>query len=175
LGEVEYTFKHALTQVVAYNSVLIERRRRLHQRAGEAIEALFKDRIGDHLAGLAHHYSRTANMPKAVEYLVRAGSEAAARFAHSEAVTQLYSALEFLERLPDDAERARQELSIQFVLAGSLGDAKGWTAAELEPVLARGRELCAQIRDPVLAFFALSGQFRMCQGKVELNNSGTRR
>src|SRR6266478_3634990 len=88
-GEAEYTFKHALTQEVAYNSVLMERRRVLHERTGEAIETLFKDRIDDHLAKLAHHYSRTANTRKAVEYLFRAGSQAAARYAHSEAVIRL--------------------------------------------------------------------------------------
>ena len=158
-GEAEYTFKHALTQEVAYNSVLMERRRLLHERTGEAIEALFKDRIDDHLAELAHHYSRTANTRKAVEYLFRAGSQAEARFAYSEAVTRLSSALEFLKRLPDDAERARQELSVQSVLGRSLSNVKGWAAAELEPVYARARELCAQIRDPALAFRALYGQW----------------
>ena len=97
LGEAEYTFKHALTQEVAYNSMLMERRRLLHERTGEAIEALFKERIDDHLAELAHHYSRSANTRKAVEYLFRAGSQATARFAYSEAVTRLSSALELLE------------------------------------------------------------------------------
>ena len=76
LGEAEYTFKHVLTQEVAYNSVLMERRRLLHERTGEAIEALFKDRIDDHLAELAHHYSRSANTRKAVDYLFRAGRQA---------------------------------------------------------------------------------------------------
>ena len=97
LGEAEYTFKHALTQEVAYNSVLMERRRLLHERTGQAIEALFKERIDDHLAEVARHYSRSANTRKAVEYLFRAGSQAAARFAHTEAVTLLSSTLEFLK------------------------------------------------------------------------------
>ena len=171
LGEAEYTFKHALTQEVAYNSVLMERRRLLHERTGEAIEALFKDRIDDHLAELAHHYSRTANTRKAVEYLFRAGSQAAARSAHSEAVTRLSSALEFLKHLPDDAERARQELSVQSVLGHSLGTVKGWAAAELEPVYARARELCAQIRDPALAFRALYGQWIMRWWKLETDKA----
>src|SRR5713101_5317217 len=168
-GEAEYTIKHALTQEVAYNSVLMERRRLLHERTGQAIEALFKDRIDDHLAELAHHYSRTANTRKAVEYLFRAGSRAAERFAHSEAVTQLFSALEFLKHLPDDAERARTELSAQSVLGLSLAAVKGWAAAELEPVYARTRELCAQVRDPALAFPALLGQWAMCWFKLELH------
>jgi class 3 adenylate cyclase len=108
LGEAEYTFKHALTQEVAYNSVLLKRRRLLHERAGEAIEVLFKDRIDDHLAELAHHCSRSASTRKAVEYLFRAGSQAMARSAFSEAATRLSSALELLKHLPDDAERRAQ-------------------------------------------------------------------
>ena len=169
LGEAEYTFKHALTQEVAYNSVLMERRRLLHERTGEAIEALFKERIDDHLAELAHHYSRTANTRKAVQYLFRAGSQAEVRFAYSEAVTRLSGALEFLKRLPDDAERARQELAVQSVLGASLSNEKGWAAAELEPVYARARELYAQIRDPALAFRPLFGQWMMRWWKLELH------
>jgi tetratricopeptide (TPR) repeat protein len=170
LGE-EYTFKHVLTQEVAYNSVLMERRRLLHERTGAAIEALFKDRIDDHLAELAHHYSRTANTRKAVEYLSRAGSQAAARSAHSEAVMWLSGALEFLKRLADDTERARQELSVQSVLGLSLALAKGWAAAELEPVYARARELCTQVCDPVLAFRILYGQWLMRWWKLELHTA----
>ena len=171
LGEAEYTFKHALTQEVAYNSVLMERRRLLHERTGEAIEALFKDRIDDHLAELAHHYSRTANTRKAVEYLSRAGRQAEARFAYSEAITQLSSALEFLKQLPDSTERARQELSVRSVLWRSLSNGKGWAAAELEPVYARARELCAQLSDPSLAFRVLHGQWLMRWWKRELHDA----
>ena len=122
--------------------MLMERRRLLHERTGEAIEALFKDRIDDHLAELAHHYSHSANTRKAVEYLFRAGSQAAERFAYSEAVTRLSSALEFLKHLPDDAERARRSCQCN-PLSRSLGGVKGWAAPELEPVYARGAS-CAR-------------------------------
>jgi hypothetical protein len=142
-AETEYTFKHILTQEVAYNSVLLGRRRLLHERTGEAIEALFKNRIDNHLAELTHHYSRSANTRKAVEYLFRSGSQTAARYAHSEAVIRLSNAWELLKRLPDDAERARQELTVLSALGRSLGVVKGFAAAELEPVYARERELCS--------------------------------
>ena len=170
-GEAEYTFKHALTQEVAYNSVLMERRRLLHERTGEAIEALFKDRIDDHLAELAHHYSRSANTRKAVEYLFRAGRQAVARYAHSEAVSRFSSALEFLKRMPDDAARARQELAVLSSLGLSLLNAKGWAAAELEPVHARARELCSQIRDPALAFRPLWLQWLFRYSRRELDKA----
>ena len=66
---MEYTFKHALTQEVAYNSVLTERRRALHERAARAIEELYRDRLEEHYGDLAHHYCRSGNIEKAVEYL----------------------------------------------------------------------------------------------------------
>ena len=168
LGEAEYTFKHALTQEVAYNSMLMERRRLLHERTGEAIEALFKDRIDDHLAELAHHYSRSSNTRKAVEYLFRAGSQAMARSAFSEAATWLSSALELLQRLPNDAERARTELAIQSRLLPSIGSTKGWATPELEPLYARARELCAQIDDSAFTFPILFEQWITRWWKLEL-------
>jgi class 3 adenylate cyclase len=171
LGEAEYTFKHALTQEVAYSSILMERRRLLHERTGEAIEALFKDRIDDHLAELAHHYSRTANTRKAVEYLFRVGRQAAVRSAYAEAVTRLSNALELLKLLPDDAERARQELAVLSALGRSLLHEKGWAAAELGPVHARARELCAQIRDPALAVRTLWLQWLFHYSTLELDKA----
>ena len=156
LGEAEYTFKHALTQEVAYNSVLMERRRLLHERTGEAIEALFKERIDDHLAELAHHYSRTANTRKAVEYLFRAGSQAAARSALLRSGHPAFQCL----GVPQASARRRRTGAPGAVTAIRLRpkywlNVKGWAAPELEPVYARARELCAQIRDPALAFRAL--------------------
>ena len=72
--ESEYTFKHALTQEVAYTSLLLERRQALHERTAQAIEALYADRLAEHYEALAHHYSRSGNTPKAVDYLQRAGN-----------------------------------------------------------------------------------------------------
>ena len=71
--DVEYTFKHALTQEVAYNSVLLERRKRLHEHVGHAIESIYTASLDDHVAELAHHFSRSGNQAKAVEYLHLAG------------------------------------------------------------------------------------------------------
>ena len=171
LGEAEYTFKHALTQEVAYNSVLMERRRLLHERTGEAIEALFKDRIDDHLAELAHHYSRTANTRKAVEYLFRAGSQAAARSAHSEAVSPAFQCLGVAQASARRRRTGAPGAVSAIRLRPSLGAVKGFAAAELEPVYARARELCAQIHDPALAFPALYGQWLMRWWKLELHTA----
>src|SRR5713101_8359778 len=77
--EVEYTFKHALTQEVAYNSLLVERRKVLHERTAQAIESLFHYRLEDYYSELAYHYSRSGNTQKAVEYLQLAGQQAGER------------------------------------------------------------------------------------------------
>ena len=70
VGDIEYIFKHALTHDVAYKSVLVERRKLLHERIGSAMEASFAQSIDDHLSQLAYHYGRSANVRKALEYSV---------------------------------------------------------------------------------------------------------
>jgi predicted ATPase len=103
MGDVEYTFKHALTREVAYGSVLSERRRLLHNRAGEALEGLFAGRLDDHLNGLAHHFTQGANAAKAVRYLTLAGKQALERSAFAESQAQLQKGLEWAKALPEIA------------------------------------------------------------------------
>ena len=108
--DVEYVFKHALTQEVAYNSLLIERRKQIHERAGQALESIFTGQLDDHLSQLAHHYSYSDNVSKAVEYLGRAGQQALQRSAHAEAIRSLNAAIDLLQKLPDSPERTQREL-----------------------------------------------------------------
>ena len=79
--DLEYTFKHALTHEVAYGSLLQDRRRALHARIVEAIEALYPERLTEHVERLAHHAFRGELWEKAVAYLRQAGAKAAARSA----------------------------------------------------------------------------------------------
>src|SRR5207247_10406627 len=84
--ELEYTFKHALTHEVAYGSLLHERRRALHTRIVAAIEALYPDRLAEHVERLAHHALLSEVWDKAVGYLRQAGMKATRRAAYREAV-----------------------------------------------------------------------------------------
>ena len=111
LPEPDYIFKHALTQEVAYGTVLQERRKALHERTAQAIEALYRATLDEHYSELAHHYTRSGNTEKAVEYLHLAGQQAVQRSANVEAITHLTTALELLTTLPDTRERAQQELT----------------------------------------------------------------
>src|SRR5262249_29340166 len=146
IGEVEYTFRHALTHEVAYNSLLIERRRALHERTAKAIEELYSDRLEGHVVELAHHYGCSTNAPKALEYLERAGEQARRRSAYTEAIAHFRRGLELLAHLPEDRERDKEEARLQNRLAFSLLT-EGYSASEARQAYARAKELSEQHGD----------------------------
>jgi class 3 adenylate cyclase/tetratricopeptide (TPR) repeat protein len=157
---VEYTFKHALTQEVAYNSLLLERRKLLHERAGAALESLYAIQLDDHLSELARHYERSGNTQKAVEYLQRAGEQAMRRSAYAEAIKLLTTASGLLETLPETHEHIQQQLNVQLGLGGSLMATTQWSASEVAQVFSRARKLCRLLGDPpqlVSVLFGLQG------------------
>jgi predicted ATPase len=153
VGDTEYIFKHALTQEVAYNSLLVERRKLLHERAGQALESIFAGQLEDHLDELAHQYSRSDNIEKAVEYLGRAGNQAMQRSAYNDAINGLTAAIDRLQKLPDTAERTRRELLLQLAVGPASITNKGWAAPEVERTYLRARDLCEQLGDPAEEFF----------------------
>ena len=61
LPELEYIFKHVLTQEVAYQSLLLKKRKKLHERIGQAIEQIYADRLEEYYEILAHHYAHSHN------------------------------------------------------------------------------------------------------------------
>jgi class 3 adenylate cyclase/tetratricopeptide (TPR) repeat protein len=107
LPEVSYTFRHALSQEVAYRSLLVHRRKELHRLIGAAIEELYADRLAEHFEVLAHHFLRGEEPGKAVEYLRKAGDKAARAFANREAVA-LYD--QALGLLPEERRAERADL-----------------------------------------------------------------
>jgi tetratricopeptide (TPR) repeat protein len=141
VGDTEYIFKHALTQEVGYNSVLMERRRQLHERTATALETLYKTSLEEHLAELAHHYGRSANARKAVEYLTQAGKQALSRSACAEAQVQLQQGIEWIKKLPESPERDTRELELVSTLAHVLMVTKGFTAPETRAAAERARDL----------------------------------
>jgi class 3 adenylate cyclase/tetratricopeptide (TPR) repeat protein len=156
VGDVEYSFKHALTQEVAYNSVLQERRRQLHERIASAIERVFASRIDDHVAELARHYRRAANSAKAIDYVLLAAEQEISRNASNEATAGLRDGLTLLGGITDEAERARREAALQLALANTLRVA-GPAAPGVETAFLRARELCERSGDRGGLFAALLG------------------
>jgi class 3 adenylate cyclase/tetratricopeptide (TPR) repeat protein len=114
--DVEYTFNHALTQDVAYGSLLQERRRTLHAQIMTALEP----RAAEHLDRLAHHALRGEVWDKAVAYLRRAGETATARSAYREAVTCFEQALGALARLPESRDTMATAIDLRLDLRTAL-------------------------------------------------------
>ena len=155
--EVEYIFKHALTQEVAYGSVLQEQRKTLHEQIAQAIEQRYPVNLEDHYSELAHHYSRSGNILKAVHYLYLAGQQAERRSANTEAVAHFTTALELLETLPESPERSQQELDLQISLAIPLLSTKGFASPEVGKAYRRAQELCQGVEQVPQLFTILRG------------------
>jgi len=111
--DLEYTFRHALTHEVAYGSLLAERRRALHARIVETIEALYPERLAEHVERLAHHAVRGEVWAKAVTYLRQAGAKAMGRSAYRQAASCFEDALAALERLPESRWRMEADIDLR--------------------------------------------------------------
>ena len=121
--ELEYIFKHALIQEVAYNSLLQKRRKEIHENIGKAIEDLYPDRLEEFYELLAYHYGRAEIRHKAIHYLTRAADRAKAIYANEEAIAFYRKAIEQLSQLPRKEKELYEEwrkIATQF--HESLGD-----------------------------------------------------
>jgi class 3 adenylate cyclase/tetratricopeptide (TPR) repeat protein len=100
IAEPAYIFKHAVIQDVAYNSLLLQSRKELHRAVGVAVEELYRDRLPEHYAELAYHFTRGEDCAKAMQYGTLAGDQAAHSFANAEAEQHYARALEAASKLP---------------------------------------------------------------------------
>jgi class 3 adenylate cyclase/tetratricopeptide (TPR) repeat protein len=118
--ELEYTFKHALTHEVTYGSLLQERRRILHARIVEALEAAADDQLVEQVERLAYHALRGEVWDKAVRYSKQAGDKAMARSAFREGVACFEQALTALPHLPEPHDTLAQAVDLRIALEGAL-------------------------------------------------------
>ncbi len=112
LPELEYIFKHALTQEVAYNSLLLKRRKDIHERIGRAMEDLYAERLEEYYELLAYHYVRSENREKAVEYLDLANQKATKAYALENAKAYYEEAMKLLDALPPTPEHCERRISL---------------------------------------------------------------
>jgi predicted ATPase len=167
--ERAYTFKHALTQQVAYQSLLTSTRQQVHQQIAQVFETHFAETALTQPELLAHHYTEAGCPEPAVAYWQKAGQRAVERSAHAEAISHLTKGLEVLKTLPDTRTRAQQELGLQNTLGPVLMAIRGWAAPEVEVTYARARALCQQVGETPQLFPALMGigTFYMASGKLQ--------
>ena len=108
--ELSFMFKHALTHDVAYDSILLPRRRALHRIVGAAIEELYRDRLAEQYEQLAHHFSEGEEWERALEYHERSAEKAFGAYANQSAAEHCRQALAIAERLGDVPDERRKEL-----------------------------------------------------------------
>jgi class 3 adenylate cyclase/predicted ATPase len=142
-----YSFKHALVQDTAYDSLLRSKRQLLHARIAEALETRFPETTEAEPELLAHHCTQAGIVEKAVEYWKRAGQLAMARSATTEAIAHLEAALRIVDSLPESEWRDRQELSIQLAVGSAMVAAHGFAAPSTGKAYHRARELCERLDD----------------------------
>jgi predicted ATPase len=165
-----YTFKHALTQEAAYQSLLRRTRQQVHQRTAQMLVEHFAETVATQLELVAHHYTEAGLLEQAIPYWQQAGERAAARSAHREAVAHLTRGLEVLQRLPETTERARRELGLQLALGPSLIVIRGPGAPEVGHARARARVLCEHVGDSVQMAAVLDGlwYFHTVRGNLQM-------
>jgi TOMM system kinase/cyclase fusion protein len=143
--QATYTFKHALIQDAAYQSLLRSTRQRYHQQIARVLETRFPETAETQPELVAHHYTEAGLNAQAIPYWQRAGHHASDRSANMEAISHLSTGIELLQTLPETPERTQQALTLHIALGAALQIAKGHAAPEVEHTYTRARALCQQV------------------------------
>jgi tetratricopeptide (TPR) repeat protein len=128
--DLEYIFKHALTQEVVYSGLLKKERQAIHERIGRVMEHLFSDRLPEYYETLAYHFQRGQSTPKAVDYLIKSGIKSLKRYSLDEAHNYFQEAFDILSSQPEKSIEEKK-LIIDLILEWAMvfyyrADAKGW-------------------------------------------------
>lgn len=167
-AEIQYEFRHALLQRIAYESMLRPERAATH-RGVVAVLRRADQPEETPLEVIAYHLTQAGEFREAIEAWLRAGRHAAERSAHVEAIEHLRSGLSLLEKVPDPAARRQLELNLQVSLMGSIIATEGATSIRVSDCCHRGLALCRQGEPTPLVLPFAFGQFTYtnCHGEVQ--------
>jgi class 3 adenylate cyclase/predicted ATPase len=169
--EATYTFKHALVQDAAYQSLLKSKRRRLHARIAQVLEEHFPDAGAPEPEVLARHLTDAGLAEQAISHWRRAGELAAGRSANGEAVAHLSKALELIGTLPNPLILLEEELALRIAIGGPLMATKGYGAPEVESTYSRASALCEQLGRSTELFPVLRGLWSYYNVRGELQRA----
>ena len=163
--DARYTFKHALVQDTAYESLLKSRRQILHRKIAETLREKFPDIVEAEPELLAHHFTQAGLAEPAIEYWGKAGDLALRRSAYKEAIAHLGKAIEMTDAIVGAGEGnwAAGRLKLQVAYGNAMIAAHGHGAPETIAAFERARELGADAVDVELALFV---QLRALGGKL---------
>jgi class 3 adenylate cyclase len=157
--DVDYTFKHALVQQAAYDTLLRSRRRQLHERAAHVLNETFRDVAQRQPEVLARHLTNAGAGGPAVDAWLRAGEEALARGAPNEAERHLQHGLEVLWTLPEGGARDEREFNLHLPLGLARLMAKGYGSPAAAEAYARAQMLGERLGQPAQVAMLLLGQW----------------
>lgn len=163
-----FLFKHALVRDAAYGCLLRDRRRALHARTASMLEQRFPEIAEQQPELLALHCAEAGLKDKAADYCLRAGQQALARSAMTEAVVHLRKGLDLLAEMPVAVEYQRRELDLQLALGGALIATRGYADSAVAAAYARARELSQQLKRPSQLVQAVYGRCAYRNLRAEL-------
>jgi len=166
-----YTFKHVLTQEVAYQALLPSDRQQVHLRIAQVLVEQFPTTVDTQPELVAQHYTEAGMMMPALAYWQRAGRCAVERSGHREAISHLRKGLEVLQTLPDSRERAQQELALHIAMGASLTAIAGYGAPEVQRAYTRARALCQEVGEPPQLPSVLFGLWRFYVQRGQLQTA----
>jgi hypothetical protein len=175
--DAEYTFKHALVQDAAYSTLLRSRRQQLHARIATTLEQKFPQIVAAQPALLAHHCAEASLAEKAVGYWLKAGQQAIARSAMTEAEAQLGKGLDLLSSLPANDWRWQQELDLLTALGSAQIATKGYSAPDVGKTCTRASTLAEKLDRAdylVGSLYGLWG-YHLCRSEHKLALSNAER
>jgi class 3 adenylate cyclase/tetratricopeptide (TPR) repeat protein len=143
--ELEYIFKHALTQEVAYSSLLLKRRKEIHGRIGRAIEEIYPERLEEFYEMLAYHYSNSDNPEKAVYYLKLFGDKAMRRYSSAEAFRFYKDAVGILKQMHDTDHNKKERIEV--ILSMAFPMTRLAYPEDSFKFLQEGENLCKDLKD----------------------------
>lgn len=155
--EAVYTFKHALIQEAAYQSLLRSTRQQFHERIARALVDGFPDEVAARPEFVAMHFTEGGNVEAALSWWRRAGRRAFERAAFAEAAAHYRRGLAALAAAPHTPARDSAELGLQVELGYALIPVAGWAAASTAEAFGRAGALCRDVGDAPTAFRALWG------------------
>jgi predicted ATPase len=170
--QATYTFKHALIQDAAAQSLLKSTRQNYHQRIAQVLESQFPETMVAQPELLAHHCTEAGLTEQAVIYWYKAGQKASERSAFVEAIAHHTTGLAVLAALPNPSEHALEELDVQIALGAASMLLKGHCAPEVENAYARARALCQQLGDLPRLLPVLAGLRRYYTNSGDLQTAG---
>jgi class 3 adenylate cyclase/tetratricopeptide (TPR) repeat protein len=166
--ELEYIFKHALTQEVAYNSLLLKRRKEIHEKIGRAIEEIYPDRLEEFYEMLAYHYTKSDNVEKTYQYLKLSGNKAMRSYSPTEAFRFYRDAIGILKQMRQTDQNKKEQIEVIL----SMADPMRLLAYPEDSFkfLQEGETLCKDLKDQksLAILYSHVGSFYSTKGEAAL-------